>query len=308
MKIQKKTIFALAVLASGLLAAQARAQAVPNGNLNAWVPRNGTNAPTSWLTTDDIVVAGTGFPLATGAVVQSADFRSSPFAARLENRSLLGNTLPGFLGLGTDVGNDGLPFTGQPARLEFYYKLSGTAAALLTDSAAAFVELTRTTANGPETLAAGFVVLTRAAAAYTLASVPLVYTNTTARPDTVHIGFQSAKFSTRVALNTVLTIDDVAFAGTLTATRDAALNAALAVAPNPSPDGRYRLTTSPEAAPGLLAAPLAVRDATGRVVLRQAATATAAASRTLDLSGLPEGIYTLQLFAPGGLVTRKLVR
>ena len=28
----------------------------------------------------------------------------------------------------------------------------------------------------------------------------------------------------------------------------------------------------------------------------------------LDLNGLPEGIYTLQLFTDKGLVTRKLVR
>lgn len=306
MKFQLRSLLALA---GGLLAHEAQAQAIPNGNLNTWAQRGPANAPTNWLTTDDLA-AGFGIPFATGAVTRSTDFRSSPFAARLANTALpvLG-TVPGVLVLGTNVDNDGLPFTGRPARMEFYYKLSGTAAALLNDSAAAYVELTRTTAAGRQTLAEGFVVLRTAATTYTLATARLTYTNSAMLPDTIHIGFQSAKFEPGIATNTVLLIDDVAVAGTGTATRDAALSAALIVAPNPSPDGRYYLTASPGAAPGLLAAPLAVLDATGRVVRREAAPATAlAGSRTLDLGGLPEGIYTLQLFTDKGLVTRKLVR
>ena len=82
-------------------------------------------------------------------------------------------------------------------------------------------------------------------------------------------------------------------------------NAALTVAPNPSPDGRYQLS-SPNA--GLLAAPLTVLDATGRVVRREAAAPPATSARTLDLSALPGGIYTMQLLMPTGMVTRRLTR
>ncbi|WP_375417697.1 T9SS type A sorting domain-containing protein, partial [uncultured Hymenobacter sp.] len=80
----------------------------------------------------------------------------------------------------------------------------------------------------------------------------------------------------------------------------------ISVWPNPSPDGRYVLGATE---PALLAAPLTVLDATGRVVRREDAPGrSAVATRALDLSGLPTGIYTMQLATPRGLVTRKLVR
>ena len=60
-------------------------------------------------------------------------------------------------------------------------------------------------------------------------------------------------------------------------------------------------------APALLAAPLTVLDATGRVVRRELGAAPAAA-RSLDLSALPVGVYTVQLLTTDGLVTRKLAR
>ena len=94
-------------------------------------------------------------------------------------------------------------------------------------------------------------------------------------------------------------IDDVAFTGTAAATRDAALAAALTVAPNPSPGGRYVL----RAPAALLAAPLAVVDATGRTVRHE----EAPAATTLNLAGLAAGMYTLQLFTDKGLITKELV-
>lgn len=103
---------------------------------------------------------------------------------------------------------------------------------------------------------------------------------------------------------TTLRIDEISFVGTGAATRDAALNAAFSAAPNPSPNGCYLLQGL---TPAQLAAPLTVLDATGRMVRCEAAAPTAAA-RTLDLSALPVGIYTVQLLTADGLVTRKLAR
>ena len=311
MKAPKTTLIALLALAGGLLTTQAQAQTVPNGGLDTWARRGAAEAPTGWLTTDDIA-ASQGLPIATNTVVKTAVARSGAFAAQLQTQTfpVLGPQ-PGVLILGTvlNINADfpgGIAFTGRPARLEFYHKLTGAQA--VADSAVAQVQLTRRV-GGVRRVVAGATYLFRAtSASYSLVSVPLTYL-LGVQPDSARIIFASG-VADNLNVGTVLTIDDVAFAGTTTATRDAALNAALAVTPNPSPDGRYRLWASPEAAPGLLAAPLTVRDATGRVVLREAAPAptTAAAGRALDLSGLPEGIYTLQLFAPGGLVTRKLVR
>ena len=134
-------------------------------------------------------------------------------------------------------------------------------------------------------------------------TLPLKYLSN-AQPDTVRIIFLSGT-ADRITAGTTLQVDDVTFTGTVTATRDAALDAAFTAAPNPSPDGRFVLRGL---APALLAAPLTVLDATGRVVRRDAIIPVAVAARNLDLSALPAGVYTVQLLTTDGLVTRKLVR
>ena len=295
-------------LASGLLAFAAPAQTIPNGTLDTWTSRPNGDSPTGWLTTDDIAadIFGSPLPFPTNTVQKTAASHGGAFAAQLQTQSLPGfGDTPGVLLLGSRVATStrfpgGIPFTGRPARLQFYYKLSGAQA--LADSADVKVLLTATV-NGTSTTVGGATYLFRnTAAAYQLVTIPLGYVSRL-QPDSVRLVFTSGD-ADLIHVGTVLTVDDVAFTGTATATRDAALNAALSIAPNPSPDGRFRLLAD-EAA--LLAAPLSVLDATGRVVLHEAVPAVAATSRVLDLGALPGGIYTVQLVTPRGLVTRKLV-
>ena len=295
---------AATLAATCLLLAPARAQqAIPNGNLETWTTRNGVEAPTNWLTTDDLL----GGAFRTGTVTKTTVARSGSFAAQLQTQSVLGiQQFPGLLILGTSIRNGavfpgGLPYTSRPGRLQFYYQLSGSQA--LTDSAAMVVILTRRVNGMTTVVAGGDYTFTALAASYTQVSVPLQYASSLA-PDSVSLIFYSGDAQT-VTTGTTLRIDDIAFTGTATATRDAALNATLTVAPNPSPDGRYQLS-SPTA--GLLAAPLTVLDATGRVVRREAIAPAATTVRPLDLSALPSGIYVLQLLTPTGLVTRRLTR
>lgn len=287
-----------------LLAATASAQTIPNGNLDTWATRNGVEAPTNWLTTDDLL----GGFLRTGTVVKTTVAREGTYAAQLQTMSLPGiGGVPGILILGNSLRSSaslpgGLPFTARPGSLRFYYQLQGSQA--LADSAAMVVVLTRRL-NGTTTVVAGgsydFPAL---ASSYTLVTVPLQYVSGLA-PDSVAMVFFSGNSQT-VNAGSVLRIDDIAFTGTATATRDAALAASLSIAPNPSPDGRYHLS-SPD--PTLLAAPLSVLDATGRLVRQDAPLAQPAGpERTLDLNALPAGIYTVQLHTPRGLLTRKLVR
>ena len=283
-------------------AAPAPAQTIPNSNFETWLTRSGTEAPANWLTTDDLL----GGVFRTGAVTKTTVAHDGSFAAQLQTVSLPGiGPVPGLLILGNALGRStlpgGIPFTARPRTLQFYYQLQGAQA--LADSAAMVVLLTRRV-NGVSTLVAGasydFPAL---ASAYTLAAVPLQYTSGLA-PDSVTMIFYSGQ-NTVVTAGTVLRIDDIAFTGTATPTRDAALAASLSIVPNPSPDGRYRLS-SPEAA--LRTAPLAVLDATGRVVRREDAPPPARAERLLDLSELPAGLYTVQLFTPAGVVSRRLNR
>ncbi|RAK69676.1 hypothetical protein DLM85_02115 [Hymenobacter edaphi] len=77
--------------------------------------------------------------------------------------------------------------------------------------------------------------------------------------------------------------------------------------PNPSADGIFHLGTGPEAA---TATELRVRDALGREVHHQQlplAEAAQAAGRSLNLSGYPAGLYTLELRSAAGVVQQKLV-
>ncbi|MFD1468904.1 T9SS type A sorting domain-containing protein [Hymenobacter caeli] len=310
-----KTLFRTG-LAAGLLftaLAPARAQAVANGGFETWAARSGTDAPTNWLTVDDVIAALlTRFP--TGTFTKATDAHGGAFALRLETKSTLLGIIPGGATLGTKLGPltaaapAGLPFTGRPAVFQFYYKLTGPQPAAASDGAFAEVALTRTVGGQSVVIATAARVFTTVTAAYVLAQLPLTYTSAAA-PDSVHISFGSGLIDvstgapTGGTAGTVFQIDDVAFAGTATATRDAALAAALTAAPNPSPGGRYVL----RAPAALLAAPLAVVDAAGRVVRREEAPRPPAATRALDLSGLPGGVYTLRLFTPKGLIAQKLL-
>ncbi len=310
MKILLRTGLALSLFFTAL--GPARAQAVANGDFETWAARSSVDSPTNWLTTDDVIAALAPFRLATGTFTKVTDAHGGTYALRLETKAtLLGPVVPGAVLLGSKLVSSGdtpggLPFTGRPAVLQFYYKLTGPQPAKASDGAFAAVVLTRTINGHAETIATADQEFTAVTPAYALARLRLTYTSA-ATPDSVHVGFGSSLIDISTGLptggtvGTVFQVDDVVLTGTATATRDAALDAALTVAPNPSA-GRYLL----RAAPALLAAPLAVVDATGRVVRREAAPAPAA-TRALDLSGLAGGVYTLQLFTSQGLITKKLV-
>ena len=298
-------LLATAVVA-GLLVAPVRAQTTtfPNNTLETWVTRGGNEVPANWLTTEDL----TGGGFSTNTVVKTTVAHGGSFAAQLQTQSIAGVAqFPGILILGTAVnrtstGLGGLPFTARPRSLQFYYQLTGQRA--VADSATMLVLLTRRVSgtSAPVVVAGASYDFTTPASNYTLVTVPLQYLSALA-PDSVAMLFVSGT-STTVTVGTVLRIDDITFSGTATSTRDAALQAALAIAPNPSPDGHYQLSSTE---PALLAAPLAVLDATGRVVRREEAPPLAT-SRLLDLHDLPSGIYTVQLFTARGMVVRRLLR
>lgn len=304
------TRFVLAAVASVFSFGAAQAQAVSNLDLETWSTRStsvstGVEAPANWITDDDLVSqdAGQQLPASFGTLVKTTDSHSGSYAAKLITDA---SGFASYFVLGPRAATNstnsigGVPFTGRPAQLQFYYKLAGANA--VADSAYVQLELTATVNGTSQTVGYVAQVLTNPATTYTLASFPVTYLST-ATPDSVHLMFISGVAQNLTTGSTVY-IDDIDLGLVPTATRNAALNAAVTASPNPSPDGRYVLNATTT---GLLNSPLTVLDATGRVVRHEAATA-AAASRILDLSELPGGIYTLQLMTPQGLLTRKLSR
>lgn len=303
-------LLATSLLALGTAHAQ---QVVPNGSMETWVVRNG-DAPAQWRTTDDLLNDFLpGFPL-TGAVSKSTTFHGGSFAARLANSTSLIGTVPGFMVLGNSLGDvstidslvqlGGLPYTSRPARMQFYYKFTGTIASP-DDRPLARVQLTKTTGGVRQVVADGRLYLA-AAANYTVADFPLRY-RLGIVPDSVHIAFGSADFdASNFTTGNALFVDDILLTGNVTATRDAQLQAALNAYPNPSNTGLFMLASTSETA--LLSSPFTVTDALGRVVLHQPAEQTTSSSaRTVDLRQQPAGVYSLRLDTPRGPVVKQLL-
>ena len=276
----------LLVAGLGLLATvPSLAQTFPNSNFDMWVTRKGIELPDNWLTTDEFL----GGLVSTSTVTKTSVSRSG-FAAQLQTKDMAGvGSIPSFIVLGTafrrgpitgTTAFGGPPFTARPQSPQFYYQLSGPQ--VLADSAAVVVLLTRRVNGSNTTVAEASCVLRALATSYTLVTRPLQYTPALP-PDSVSMAFFSG-VSKKTTVGTTLLVDDVAFTGTITATRDAALADTVSVSPNPSPAGCCVLNATE---PALLAAPLAIIDATGRVVRREEAARTPAATRLLDLSELP---------------------
>lgn len=312
-----KTLFYACFLT--LFSQLATAQNVPNNGFENWATTaNSIEKPVNWQTTDDLLgsiypgPAGSYFD--TKSVTKSSDAHGGRYAARLSTVSLtntMGATiqLTGYMALGNRVRVDaannvysGLPYTARPTQMQFYYKLTGPGAA--TDQPGIQVLLTRTTNGTSQIIGGASTVLTPTTGGYALGTLTLSYTASTL-PDSVTIYASSGNVQTPQA-GTTLLLDDISFLGTGLAVRaDASLQELLSVAPNPSPAGRFVISSPAE--PALAAAPLTVLDVTGRVVVRQPAQAVPTPERTLDLSGLSTGIYLLRLDSKHGALLRQLV-
>ncbi|GAB3840490.1 hypothetical protein [Hymenobacter jeollabukensis] len=293
-----------------LLVATAAAQ-VPNGDLESWETRDGAERPRHWVTTDDILQSAGQQPW--NDVTKTPDKYAGNSAMRIQNTLIPGrggeggivalgavSLLPGWPPL------DGQPYTGRPARLEFYYKQTGTNVAQ--DSATVLVALSRWVAGQRQAVAVGETYLLAAPTTYQREEVTLQYRpGFILAPDSAFIYILSASARACTPGN-ALFIDELQFVGgTATATRPEPAPAELSVFPNPSATGEFTLEWL--AAGSLPAgARLVVTDALGRPVAQPALAATGR-RYAIDLRPQPAGRYTLRLLLPDGrVVTRPLLK
>jgi hypothetical protein len=279
------------------------AQGLPNGGLETWTARGGTTeSPQGWYSSDELY-GGQGLPLALGTVTKSTDRQAGSFAAKIESKAYFGTAFPGLLVLGdrfrpSAYGLSGVPYTGRPGRLQFWYKLATAA----NDTAGVYVVLTRGGGDAMQAVA-GYADLLPARATYGQASVPLAYFSGLT-PDTLRLFFVAGN-GQNVGVST-LYVDEISLQGTATAVAPARLQTALSIYPNPSADGEFQLASLSE--PAVATAPYEVTDAAGRLVARQAAvTLNQASGRRVELHGQPAGVYLLRLSTPEGPLTRKLL-
>ncbi|RZK25070.1 MAG: T9SS type A sorting domain-containing protein, partial [Hymenobacter sp.] len=299
---------------------------IPNNNFETWSSPYGVEAPSNWITTDDVYSYYFGVARGTydlGAVSKSTDAHGGSYAVELTSTNATYNNsavkIPGEIVLGARSGSyeylglplGGVPYTARPTQMQFYYKFSGTAA----DSALALVYLTKTVDGKPSLVGIGGQYLSPAAT-YSAATVSIGYTDTTV-PDSIHVIFasgysqllykkpQQLPFLANITVGATLLVDDVSLLGAPLAVRaDASLQSLLTVSPNPSTGGRFVISAPDK--PELAAAPLQVMDALGRTVLKQAAQTAPSGQRELDLSSLSTGIYSLRLDSKQGTLVRQL--
>lgn len=302
---------------SGTAAAQST---LANGTFEAWATESNVEAPTQWITSDEI--AAKILPLTINGVSKSTEAHAGQFAARLTFKNisipLVGNfPVPAVLLLGTEtpvinltnlprtqedilrLRPGGIPFTARPTSMQFWFKYTGAS----TETGQVGLVLSKNSQLVGQTT----FQLTGGVTDYRLVNLPISYPAATATvmPDTLRIFFVAGTSVTPSA-TAALFVDDVTLPLTVTANRNPQLEAALVVYPNPSSNGDFSLASLQK--PGVATAPFTISDAAGRIVQRQgAAPISAANGRLISLRGQPAGVYLLRLNTPEGTLTRKLL-
>jgi hypothetical protein len=180
--------------------------------------------------------------------------------------------------------------------MQFWFKYTGTS----TETGQVGLLLTK----GDQIIGQTSMMLTGGVPDYRLINLPINYTSTEI-PDALRIYFVAGTGATP-STAAALFVDDVTLPLTVTSNRNPQLDAALVLYPNPSSNGDFSLASLQK--PGIATAPFTITDAAGRVVQRQGAAPTSAASgRLISLHGQPAGVYLLRLDTAEGIVTRKLL-
>lgn len=185
---------------------------VPNGNFENWPSGNNDN-PEFWDSPNSITG---GFPFFLKTVEKTSDSHTGSWAAQVTTGTILGETIPGVLSLGTleiDLENIentqfiGLPFSDRPGKLEGYYKYitPGTDFGLLGILLTRYNEAT----NNQDSVAFGLTQFTVQQGEYAYFSATLQYL-TLAEPDSVNIIILSSASPTMMP-GSQLKVDDLSF-------------------------------------------------------------------------------------------------
>ncbi|RSK36229.1 T9SS type A sorting domain-containing protein [Hymenobacter metallilatus] len=299
-----KTLLHRLMLLAWLLALSLtlQAQGIPNGGMETWVPRGTLESPDGWYSSDELY-GSQGVPLALGTVTKSTDKQAGSFAARIESKTYFGAAFPALLLLGnrfrpSTYGISGVPYSGRPRELRFWYKLSTAT----NDTAGVYIVLTRGGGNAIQ-LIAGYADVLPPRTSYGQVSLPLGYISA-ATPDTLRLFFVAG--NGQATGTSTLYVDEVSLQGTVSATAPPRFQEALSIYPNPGAGGEFNLASLAE--PTVATAAFDVTDAAGRVVAQAPAVPLAQASgRHIELHGQPAGVYLLRLSTPEGLLVRKLL-
>lgn len=294
----KKTLLFLGL---GLFATSAAHAQLVNGTFEAWhnytVSGTALEAPNGWRGLDSNIATYSFLITPQKQVFKSTDMHGGTYATRLlsKNYAAVGVVVPGVIANGnisisitpsiTYSISGGTPVTQRYGSVSAWVKYLPAAT---TDSATIAVRaiLQGTPGTNGQDSVVGIGILTFGTkSAYTLTSVPIIYTNPTATPTHIQIGFVSGSMDAGTD-GSQLFVDDVTL-NTGNGIRQSVFNAAVVKCyPNPATGTLNISSNQPETLTW------EALNVAGQVIASKTFTQNA----TVDLSNAPAGIYFYRVF------------
>lgn len=270
------------------------AQQLPNSGFESWTSGN----PTGWGSADEML-SGTSLVSGTTLETQVSPGNSGSSACELKTQNvtllLLGsfdvpgivNSGPLSIDLAAGAPNFGrIPYTAMPSGYSFYYKY----APVNGDTAATICYFTKwnSSTNSRDTVGGGGTLINGANSAFTMMTVPITWSGTTA-PDSVQLFFISSA-GIAPQINTSLIIDDINMIVPIGMNENDA--AIFNVFPNPAVDALNIVGMSNKASK------VEIYDITGKLV----ATEQFVGNKTkVNTENFPGGLYIYKVYDAKGI-------
>lgn len=266
-----------------------------NGNFETW---NTDKNPTGWCSLN-WTATQFGTPYTCSKTV---DRHGGTYAMKITTIKYGTNTVDGiaFTGSWDNPPNDlprfGYPYTKRPLKLKGYYKFSSTSG----DSGVVAIRLTRwNSAKGSQDTIGSGRFFTKPNSTYTYFEIPITYYMPGA-PDTASVivlGSAETTLTQRGQAGNTLFIDDLSYEHSIGITEPLMAENGLSIYPNPC--SGYVTIGLPYSGP----ANLKIFDQLGREIM---CTQVESANAEIDLSSLPNGIYSVHVESQGTILTGKL--
>jgi len=274
--------------------------AIPNPGFENWTSAGSYDNCTGWGTIDGSI---SSFCFCTGTAVKTSvagEFHGGTLAMKLKTLSVFGQTAPGIAATGTintstQAVDGGVAYNLLPDSIVGWYRYTPSG----TDTGSVDITLSKwnTGTNARDIVAHARFSQNASVASYVRFSQPLTYSLTGA-PDTMVIVLLSSSTSAPQANSTMWVDDlDLIFNSTTNIASNHIANSLVSIYPNPSKGSFVIETGSTEKQT------MQIFDVNGKLVLTQIIND----KTNIDVSGLAEGVYNLNLINSEWFVVNKRV-
>lgn len=262
-------------------------QSIPNAGFEDWTPQGQFENPDNW-TGPKLIVKSTDMNSGSFAIQIEAGLFTNPQTQQTD--TVPGRAVTGEAGGGMgNPGTEGYAFTSRPDSLTGWFKYVPNGV----DECIMKVTLTEwnTGTSSKDTIATGIYV-NSSNPNYSRFSFGLDYISANT-PDTCVIELMSSDPTSDI-LNSILTVDDLAFVTNTNSLNENDFNELIEIYPNPSSD---IITIN-----GVDEASFVIYDINGSEVMKLENCST------IDLTGLPKGNYLLKIQTVDGEISKKIIK